>query len=50
VNKVRCAKCGGDAIGRGKVDGQGYCVEHALGIILVVLNASALREEEGETA
>lgn len=44
--KVRCARCGAPAIGQGKVDGQGYCVEHALGVILVALKGSAVPEEE----
>lgn len=39
VNLPRCSVCGAHAIGLGKVDRQGYCVEHALGIILVALNA-----------
>jgi hypothetical protein len=45
---VRCARCGGPAIGKGKVDGQGYCVEHALGIVLVALNAKVMEELNGE--
>jgi len=45
---IRCARCGAPAIGKGKVDGQGYCVEHALGIIVVALSASTAVHEESD--